>query len=1128
MSLLRPQHMSRRWHFFAIILLLQVLPVSVLTASAEYEQTGKNVKEVYTTLQFNNEEVSLAFKKIEEATGFSFSYNHSDVVQKKINGYYQNQSLFDILLDFSRQSQLQFRQHNDVINVKPKIQGEKTKDVEVTHAALVVTGTVADQQGGGGLPGVNVLVKGGSVGTVTDVEGKYTINVPNDDDVLVFSSIGYATQEVPVNGRTVINVNLTEDVQSLDEIVVVGYGSQKKTNLTGAVSSVNFEREEMSSRPLTNVSSALTGLSSGMFVSQGDGTPGGDGATLKVRGTGSLNAGQNPLVIIDGQPGDINALNPNDVATVSILKDAASAAIYGSRASNGVILITTKTGSNSEGDITFNYTGNTGFSEPTQLFDIISNTADHMGLINQIQENSGLTPSFSQDRIDEWRQKSMTDPVLYPNTDWWDAVIKPNVIQNHTISARGGSEKLNFYSSLGLLNNNGVIDNTGYKRFTFKNNLAYQINDWLKLGTNLTALFGNADPASTDDIFRYFEGTTPGLLPKHPDGRYGGSMTGGGELQSNNVLRTIETAVGEKNTQNYVGKLFATLSPIEGLDITGSFFIDMYNYNDWSSSRPESLWDFQNETIVISTEGARLGLSNSYRKRKRQIYDLYATYDKTIENHHFRFLLGYNQEYYREDYFNAFKRDLISLNVPVLDAAPNDPQAGGNTFDYGIRSYFGRINYDFKGKYLFEANVRTDGSSRFSPDNRWGIFPSFSAGWILSEESFWAGLGGTLDYFKLRASWGQLGNNGIGNYAWQSVYNPANHSFNGQIVQGLAPSAIANDDITWETTDVLNIGADINLLQNLSFTFEYYNKFTHGILAGIPIPYVNGGLTPPQVNSAEVRNAGFESEINYDTQIGDVRLSVGVNGSFNKNTIESYKDDYLEPHGQGVWTEGKPIGIFWVREVDHIIQDQSEIDNLLSEGWEFKPSTPGPGDFLYKDQDGNKIIDDDDRILKGHSIPSFTYGGTINMGYKGFDLFMLFNGVSGWDKYLSTHFFGTQLRVDGYLYRANYLDAWTPENRSTTVPKLYTNDSKNDQQSDYFLYSANYLRLKSLQLGYTIPATLVNSIGIDHLRLYVNLENYFTFTSYPGMDPETDGSQYNGSITYPLMKTVSLGLNLSL
>ncbi|MDR2763813.1 MAG: TonB-dependent receptor [Tannerella sp.] len=1002
---------------------------------------------------------------------------------------------------------------------------DSSETLEPQQSRIQITGTIVDQTGEPVI-GVNIVEKGATAnGTVTDMDGKFSLAV-SPEATLVVSYIGYVTQDIAVGNRTQLQIILQEDLQTLEEVVVVGYGTQKKVNLTGSVSNVNFESEVIAARPLTSVSSALSGLSSGLVVRQSSGTPSSDNASLRVRGIGTLN-NSDPLILIDGQPGDINSLSPGDISSVSILKDAASSAIYGSRAANGVILVTTKSGSDSGGKVTFNYTGSVGSSQPTKLFDVISNTADHMTLVNQVDRNSNRTPSFTQERIDEWREKSKTDPLLYPNTDWWDAVLTPDMIQNHSFSARGGSSKIGFYTSFDYLDNQGLMANTGYKRYTFRNNLAYQVNDWLKLGNILTAMFGSAEPAGPNGVFQWWPATTPGLLPRHPDGRYGGAMTGGNESAANNVLMSLENAMGENMRQRYTGKIYAVLTPVKGLNITGSYFIDMYNYDAWSSNRPASRWNFQTETEMFTPSGV-LGISNSYSKTARYVTDIYADYSKTFANvHDLHVLAGFNQEYYKSNSFSASKQDLYSLDTPVLDAAPTNVSSGGTASDFAMRSFFGRLNYEYAHKYLFEANLRADGSSRFAPASRWGVFPSFSAGWRISEEAFWGSLHNTVDYLKLRTSWGQLGNNSIGNYDWQDVYAAANYSFNGTVVKGLAPGAIANDRMSWETVNAFNLGIDAGLFRKVSLSLEYYDKLTHGILYRNPIPYVNGGLTAPMLNSAKVRNSGFEGDISYRTSIGrDFVLAVGFNGSVNHNKIVQYKGDLLEAHGVGVWTEGQPIDKFYVREIDHIVQDKAEIDQLVADGWTFSPVTPGPGDFLYKDRNGDKKINDDDRVLKGNPFPVFTYGGNLSAEYRGFDFYTLITGVSGWDKYTAAAFFSFNV-TPGYLFNTKYMDSWTETNHSTTIPKIYISDARNQQTSAYHLHDASYFRVKTLQLGYTVPPRITQSIKIDKIRVYVNLENFFIFTSYPGMDPETTSSSNSADVNYPLMKTVSCGLNVN-
>jgi len=1057
--------------------------------------------------------------KIEDKSQFYFIYDATVVdVEKKVSIESENESITKILDHLFEGTNIIYKINNRQIALT-------TESISlVVQQQKSVSGKVTDSTGAS-LPGLTVVVKGTTTGIITDMDGNYSIANVMANATLVFSFVGMKTQEVVVAGKTSIDVVMHEKTIGIEEVVAIGYGTQKKVNLTGSVSNIDFEADPLTSRPLTNISSALAGLSPGLSVRQNAGTPGSDGASIKVRGIGSLNSSQDPLVIIDGQPGDLNSVSPNDVASVSVLKDAASSAIYGSRASNGVILVTTKSGTDAGGKVIFSYDGNGGFSKPTKLYDMISNTADHMTVINRIQENSGRITSFTDEKINEWREKSKTDPILYPNTDWWDVILTRNINQSHSFSARGGSNKIQFYNSFNYLNNNGLMENTGYERFTFRNNLTFKVTDWLKLGNNLSALYGKTDPASTDAIFQWFIATTPGLLPKHTDGRYGGGMTGI-ESAANNPLRTLETARGEKNTKRYTGKMFAVITPVKGLEVNGSYFIDSYIYDAWSSSQPAALWDFQTETVIQSA-ASTISLNNSFSKSTRNVIDLFATYTRSFGNNHFKLLAGYNQEYYKSSSFSATKQDLYSLDIPVLDAAATNMSSSGTASDFAMRSYFGRLNYDFMQKYLFEVNIRADGSSRFSSDNRWGYFPSFSAGWRISEEGFWAPLKNSIDNLKFRVSWGQLGNNGIGNYDWQSTYGAANHSFNGTVVKGVTPSSIANENISWEVTDVLNIGADFNLFEKLNFVIDYYNKYTHGILASTPIPYVNGGLTAPKTNSAAVRNKGLEAEVNFKTTVGDLMISAGLNGSFNKNRIEKYKGDVLETHGQGVWTEGQPIGKFYVREIDHIVQKQSEIDQLLAGGWTFSPSTPGLGDFLYKDATQDKKINDDDRVLKGNPIPLFNYGIDLSFNYRGFDFYMLMNGVSGWDKYTSSQFFSLNAYVQGYLYPTYFLDQWTEDNPSTTIPKVYTSNAKNQQTSDYHLHSSSYLRIKTLQLGYTIPSRITNRFEIQKLRAFVNLENFFTFTSYPGMDPEISGSSHNADTTYPLLKTISLGINLN-
>jgi len=984
---------------------------------------------------------------------------------------------------------------------------------------ITVGGNVKDSNGEP-LPGVTVLVKGTSKGTITDVNGNYSLSDVSKDATLQLSFVGMRTHEIVVGNQTRIDVRMEEETIGLQEIVAVGYGTQKKINLTGSVSNVDFESEQFSSRALVNVSTALAGTVPGLNVGQGSGLPGRDQARIRVRGIGSLNSSQEPLILIDGQVGSMDMLNPDEVSSISVLKDAASSAIYGSRASNGVILVTTKSGRNTQGKVTFNYSGRLSSGDPVQTDDFISNTVDHMVLLNQAYVNSNQSPRWTQDQINEWDEKSKTDPIGYPNTNWWDAITKTSSIMNHNLSATGGTDKIKFYTSFGHYSNDGVIPNTAYQRINFRNNLTYSVNNWFELGNIITATTSKRDPADENSIFTWWHFTTPGAVPKH-DGIYGGGQTYDVELEANNGLFYVERMRGKNLTNSFTNKVFAKIKLFEGFSITGDYYLAMDNAEGWSSNEAPPWWNFQTNEAT-RTFSQRKSISSYYNKSQRDIYDLLVNYDVNFTVHEFKLFIGYNQEYYKYNNMIASKQDLLSFDTPVLNAAPSDPTASGGATEFATSSYFGRLNYNYSGKYLLEANFRYDGSSRFSPDNRWGFFPSLSGAWVISEEPFWNSLGDLINIFKFRASYGRLGNSGIGNYAWQSLYNPANHNFAGSVVQGLRYNEIANSNISWESTDVLNIGADLAIFQNLILELSYYNKYTNNILTRNPIPYVWGGISPPVTNAAEVSNKGFEADIRYNGNISDLFYSIGVNGSYNKNKIESYKDDYIEPHGVGAWTEGYPIGTYWIRQVDHIVQDKSEIDALVADGWTFTPTIPGEGDFLYKDANGDKRIDQNDRVLQGNPIPLINYGANLSLNYKGFDFYMLLNGIAKWDKYLHSEIYSV-VRTPSRLAAKSLLNAWTPENRDTNIPKLYYGDTRNNQSSDFYLHDASFLRLKTIQLGYTIPQHVINKL--NKFRIYINFENYFTFTSYPGPDPENEVRAFDSS--YPIIKTMSVGLNIN-
>jgi TonB-linked SusC/RagA family outer membrane protein len=1084
------------------------------------------------SLRMDGTTVREIFKQIEEKSEFIFFYNEDYIdVERKVDINVKDEQVESILNEVLKGTRNTYKIYDRQIVILspemkelPPIMNSKS----FVQQKRDISGAVKDVNGLP-LPGVSVVIKGTTIGTITDVNGQFKLSSA-EAKLLVFSFVGMKSQEVSVEGKSSLNIVMEEEAVGLEEVVAVGYGTQKKVNLIGSVSSVDFDKATVQNRSLTNVSTLLSGTSSGVRVQQVNGLPSDNSeGQISIRGVGSLNASSTPLILVDGQVSDINSVNPNDVASVSILKDAASSAIYGSRASNGVILITTKTGKDSKGKVTFNYNNLLGVKTPSQAENLVSSTVDYMTLVNMMRANSGMTEKFSQQYIEEWRNGSKTDPINYPNTNWMHALIKDNFVMNHNFSAKGGNERISFYSSLNYFDDDGLIPNTGYIKVNFRNNLDYKINNWLKIGNNITLNRTKADPATIANGFQWMRATTPAVVPKHPDGRYGSGQLLAGEGGSNNPLMTVENARGETKNTQLQAKIYTVVIPFKGLSVTSSYFVDYNQQEKWSGAVYSDQWNFQTNRIGIdNTSGSRLTLTNESRRNERHIFDLYADYNITIKNHNLKMLAGYNSEYYELYYFNGAKSNLLTYNTNVLDAGSTDPQVGGNGTDYGMRSFFGRFSYNFKDRYMFESNLRYDGSSRFSPDNRWGLFPSFSAGWIISEENFWKSTFPALNFVKLRASYGQLGNNGIGNYEWQSFYESANYNFNNNIVTGLAYNSFGNSAITWEATDILNFGTDMRLFKSLSLTINYYNKITKNILAKLPIPNVNGGITAPRVNSAKVQNQGVELEAGYRFNIGKLEVNANANFSYNKNKILKYRGDLIDPRGDyQAWTEGQPIGIYWLKEVDRIIQDDAEANQLLASGYTFYPSTPGKGDFLYKNNNDDKVIGDDkDRVLKGNPIPLYTYGGNLGLTYKGFDFNMQFDGVAGWDKYLRNSLYSLN-HQDGYQWPKEYMNAWTEQNPSTTIPKVYFSNPKNDQISDYYLRSSAFLKIRSMQFGYNLPKSLMQTAKIEKLRIFVNLENYFTFTKWPTNDPEVELPSAGGDQTYPLSKTFSMGLNVS-
>ncbi|MVZ62674.1 SusC/RagA family TonB-linked outer membrane protein [Sphingobacterium humi] len=1000
------------------------------------------------------------------------------------------------------------------------------------------------------ISGATVSVKGTAISTKTNDDGTFQLSGVTSNALLTVSYIGYQTLEIQASTTGSMNIRLEAGSTDLEAVVVVGFGTQKKENLTGAVASIQMT-DVVESRPITSLSAGLSGQAPGLSVTQGSGRPGADGGTLRVRGQGTLN-NANPLVVIDGVVGDMNLINPQDVESISVLKDAASASIYGSRAANGVILITTKRGKNDQFKVIYNNYFSS--QQPSNVMTMISNYADYMELVNEGYKNGDPNAKmiFSQEKIDLWRANENGDPLQYPNVDWVEALFQNKISQNHNLSFTGGSEKIRFFGSYGLLDNPGIVERATYKRHTARVNLEADLKPWLTLGANINGVVSKTEIGTNliNDVFLYAAASTPGMVLRAPDGRFGSPNNPEDDPQSNNILHRLYSSKGDINKNRVVSRFFAKLKPIKGLTMEGSY---TYTYNDdFIYSQPvfNDRWNFLTNTVATAGTG-RSSVSNTSVKSFRYYMDGIAKYENSAVDNRLQYevMVGASQELLKDGWFSASKLDLVDPSLTVLNAATMDASASGNTTDWAMRSFFGRINLSWDDKYLLEANLRTDGSSRFaSGKSRWGTFPSASVGWKISSEEFYSAE--WMPTLKLRASYGSLGNNGtiddifyynsgINNYEYQALYNSANYILNNQLYVGFAQTVLSNSLLTWESTNVLNFGLDFDLLgHKIGGSIDVFDKTTNNILINLPAPLVVGDASIPRTNAAKVRNRGIETNLSYRDKIGDdFNFNIGGNFTFIDNKVIKFKGKDRSISGSNLLQEGYAINTQYILLADRIIQTDADlqlVEDMVNNA-PVDPNTnnklnpfaafgnPKKGDILYKDSNGDGILNDEDRVAVGHgTAPRITYGFNIGFDYKGIDFNVFLQGAAG-NKVIYSDIHYTPTVRWGYQLNKEIIDGrWTEGRTDASFPRLlpYT-DSKNTRASDFWLQNKAYMRVKNIQLGYTIPNHLTQRFAVQNLRLFGSLENFWTVTDYKGFDPEVSGTNY------PTMKQVVFGLGLT-
>lgn len=1003
---------------------------------------------------------------------------------------------------------------------------------------LKVSGVVTDEAGEP-LIGVSVLVKGTTLGNITDLNGRFSLDVP-EGSILEISYIGYKTQSIKAQ-REPMNIVLKEDAQKLDEVVVVGFGTQKKVNLTGSVSAVTGD--DISKRPVANAAILLQGQIPGLRVNQGLGQPGGEGTSFRIRGQGTFSsAGSDPLILINGVPGSMTNLDPSVIESVSVLKDAASAAIYGARAANGVILVTTKQGALGD-KVHISYHGNVGLHTPTKLYDRVINSVEYMELANLAWKNSGTGKQYTQDQINLYRN-NVGDPQ-YPNFDWQDYMFRTAVVQTHNLSMAGSTEKTTYNVALNFVDQPGTMRGFKYRKYNATIDLTARITNFIKVGTYANLMYGETEQPrqGQNDAFLSTLSQAPTYMPWLPDDGTGirrwTSSAYSFESHNKNMPAIIgDNAMKRDNNFDINAQLWLEINLAKGLTwyTKGAARLQSNKSKDWRGS---TTYTYDYHTGERSSELDKGGLGLSVGDGRRFYTNLYSylKYDLSLVDnaHNFSLMVGYNQESEKYETLNAYRKD-FAFDLPVLNAGGTaDWSNSGGEEEWAIQSLFGRFNYDFKERYLFEANMRYDGTSRISDENRWGVFPSFSVAWRATEEEFIKNLNlNWLNNFKLRGSWGQLGNQNIGLYPYQAMISgvddyPFTKTSDGVII-GYQQTAYANRNIKWETTTITDIGFDLQVFDGLSVTFDWYKKTTDDILRSSQVSSLLG-LSAPTVNNGSVENKGIEVALNYTNMVKGgtfrgFRYNAGVYFDRSRNKLTEFGAEEIGSYS--IKREGLPYDEYYMLECIGVFADQAEINASPKQ---FNDNTQ-PGDLKYKDISGpdgkpDGVIDNYDRRTFSGRFPGFEYGINASATWKGFDLSLIGQGVA--DKKYYTTDWGVQPFMQGSSPNKDYIKhMWTEENPyGAKHPKLYWQDmggGKNTRPNSYYLKDASFFRLKNLTLGYTLPRVWTEKANISKVRIYFSGDNLLTLTPYKGLDPERNGDGRDA--IYPQNRIYSFGLNV--
>jgi len=1020
--------------------------------------------------------------------------------------------------------------------------------LELSAQSLQVSGRVVAAADNSPIPGVTVSVKGGTTSTSTDADGQYSLTIASSEVVLEFRQLGMLTEEVAVSSSGVYNVSLSEDLTELEQVVVVGYGTQKKSVVTGAISSV--KAADLESMPVTRIEQSLQGRTSGLTIASNSGQPG-SAATIRVRGITTF-GNNNPLWVVDGvviDAGGISYLNQSDIESIEVLKDASSQAIYGARAAAGVILVTTKKGK--AGAMRINYNAYYGTSEPARKLSLLNGT-EYATLRNESALAAGNALPFANPQ------------EFGEGTDWQEQIFNRSAQRhNHELSLSGGNEKSTFYGSFGFLSQDGIIatDISNFKRTNIRLNSEHKISDWLKVGQNLgyshersqgigntNSEFGgplsaaiNLDPltpvveTNPDIINSPNRPYASNAVVRDPFGNpYGISQYVTQEMT--NPLAYTQTRLGNYGwSDNFVGNVYAELTPIEGLTFRSTLGSKL------------SYWGGESFTPVFYLNATNQNAQNNFTRGRDKGFDWNlentVSYSRLIEDHSFQVLLGQGAYYdnratglsvtYYDIPVDNFDDASLNYNIPTDQRNSYGYENAGHT----VSSLFARVNYNYQEKYLLEALIRRDGSSRFGSNNKYGVFPSFSLGWVASKEDFLADVD-AIDMLKFRGGYGVVGNDNIGDFAYISTVGGGRNYTIGltdMYTVGYSPNAPSNPDLKWEETSQANIGFDMTFLNRVSVTFDWYNKKTNGILQNPRIPFYVGAIGNPAANVADMKNTGVELEVGYNNRWGEVDFSLNGNASYVRNEVTNIGAGVSFINGASFQASsynitrtmvGQPFNSFYGFETMGIFQTQAEIDAYTNaDGGLIQPNAR-PGDFKWADLNNDGMIDGDDRTFIGDPTPTWAFGFTLNVAYKGFDAVVFGQGVAG-----NKIFQGLRrLDINNANYSTKALGRWTGAGSSSSYPRLSDNDPNNNfaNPSDFYLEDGDFFRLKTLQLGYTVPSLWTNQIGLQKARIYVMSENLFTLTKYSGFDPEIGGGILSiDRGIYPQARSFMVGLNVT-